>query len=259
MMKNDEKIITSQVLHEEMEKELGKHVPKINARGSGASTMARKDKSYSSVFDFFKKIFSKSLMLLLILSLVFCFVGCGPSDSEIGGSTNNSVNLESDAASQNDADGSEGQGDIGESGKNNADASAYELKYEIFDDGVLDSLDEVEKDKAYSSKEDVAAYLIVFGVLPSNFITKDQADDLGWSGGGLDDYEYGKCIGGDRFRNREGYLPSGDDIEYTECDIDTLHKDSRGAKRIVFSNEGMIYYTKDHYDSFTVLYGEPLN
>ena len=109
----------------------------------------------------------------------------------------------------------------------------------------------------YSSKEDVSLFLSTYGHLSDNFITKSAARSLGWSGGGLDDYDYGKCIGGDRFGNNEGLLPEARGRQYYECDIDTLHKDSRGAKRIVFSNDGLIYYTGDHYDSFELLYGEP--
>lgn len=51
-------------------------------------------------------------------------------------------------------------------------------------------------------------------------------------------------------------MPEADGRTYTECDIDTLGADSRGAKRIVFSNDGLIYYTEDHYKSFELLYGE---
>lgn len=69
-------------------------------------------------------------------------------------------------------------------------------------------------------------------------------------------YAPGKCIGGSRFGNYEGLLPEADGRTYTECDIDTLGADSRGAKRIVFSNDGLIYYTEDHYKSFELLYGE---
>lgn len=110
---------------------------------------------------------------------------------------------------------------------------------------------------SYTSKEDVSDYLVAYGRLPENFITKDDARALGWNGGGLDDFAYGKCIGGDRFGNYEGLLPKASGRTYTECDIDTLHEDSRGAKRIVFSNDGLIYYTGDHYESFTLLYGNP--
>ena len=115
----------------------------------------------------------------------------------------------------------------------------------------------IDEAGTYTSKEDVGLYLSTYGHLPENFITKNDARALGWSGGGLDDYAYGKCIGGDRFGNNEGILPEARGRQYYECDIDTLHKDSRGAKRIVFSDDGLIYYTEDHYESFDLLYGEP--
>lgn len=114
----------------------------------------------------------------------------------------------------------------------------------------------LDPDGSYTTKEDVALYIYSYGCLPPNFITKDEARDLGWEGGGLDDYAYGMCIGGDRFGNYEGLLPEASGRKWTECDIDTMHKNSRGAKRIVFSNDGLIYYTNDHYESFVLLYGE---
>ena len=110
------------------------------------------------------------------------------------------------------------------------------------------------EDGSYTTKEDVALYIHLYGHLPDNFITKKEAQDLGWSGGSLEKYAPGKCIGGDRFGNYEGLLPKGK--KYTECDIDTLGAKSRGAKRIVYSEDGYIYYTDDHYESFTLLYGE---
>lgn len=112
----------------------------------------------------------------------------------------------------------------------------------------------LDEDGTYSSAEDVALYLHTYGELPDNFITKAEARDLGWSGGGLDDYLEDACIGGDTFGNREGLLPDG---KYHECDIDTLNADSRGAKRLVWDEEGNIYYTADHYESFELLYEAP--
>lgn len=114
----------------------------------------------------------------------------------------------------------------------------------------------IAEDGVYTSKEDVALYIHQYGHLPSNFITKKEAEALGWTSGGLDRYAYGKSIGGDRFGNYEKILPTKKGRTYTECDIDTLHADKRGAKRIVFSNDGLIYYTEDHYETFTKLYGE---
>ena len=114
----------------------------------------------------------------------------------------------------------------------------------------------IDEDGYYTTKEDVALYIYTYGHLPDNFITKKEAESLGWSGGGLDDYAYGCCIGGNWFGNYEGLLPEANGRTYTECDIDTMHASKRGAKRIVFSNDGLIYYTDDHYESFTLLYGE---
>lgn len=115
---------------------------------------------------------------------------------------------------------------------------------------------ELPEDGTYSSKEEVALYLHQYGHLPSNFITKKEAEALGWQGGSLEPFAPGKCIGGSRFGNYEGLLPKKDGRTYTECDIDTLGAEKRGAKRIVFSNDGLIYYTEDHYESFDLLYGE---
>ena len=114
----------------------------------------------------------------------------------------------------------------------------------------------IDEDGVYSSKEDVALYLYTYNKLPNNYITKKEAKSLGWTGGGLDDYAYGCCLGGDYFGNNEGLLPSKNGRKYFECDIDTLHKKKRGRKRIIYSNDGLIYYTEDHYESFELLYGE---
>ena len=112
------------------------------------------------------------------------------------------------------------------------------------------------EDGSYTSKEDVALYIHLYGHLPPNFITKKEAEALGWKGGSLEPYAPGMCIGGSRFGNYEELLPIKEGRSYTECDIDTLGADKRGAKRIVFSNDGLIYYTEDHYASFELLYGE---
>ena len=115
----------------------------------------------------------------------------------------------------------------------------------------------VEKNGEYTSKEEVAAYLYQFGELPDNYITKKEAKKLGWVSeeGNLYKVAPGKSIGGDYFGNYEGILPEKEGREYHECDIDT-DGHYRGAKRIVYSDDDLIYYTEDHYESFTLLYGE---
>ena len=112
----------------------------------------------------------------------------------------------------------------------------------------------VYEDELYYTKDEVALYLHDFGHLPDNYMTKKEAKKLGWSGGSLEKFAPGKVIGGDRFGNYEGLLPDDKGQKYYECDIDTLGKKKRGAKRIIWGDDGSIYYTEDHYESFELLY-----
>ena len=111
---------------------------------------------------------------------------------------------------------------------------------------------EVVREGEYTSKDEVAAYIRKFGgALPRNFITKSEARRLGWEGGLLEPFAPGKSIGGDRFGNYERRLPALRNASYKECDIDTRGR-RRGAKRLVFTPKGnRIYYTEDHYQTFT--------
>ena len=109
---------------------------------------------------------------------------------------------------------------------------------------------------SYNSREDVALYIHLYGELPKNYISKKEAEALGWDGGSLEPYAPGCSIGGGYFGNYEGLLPEKLGRSYMECDIDTEGKKSRGAKRIIYSNDGLIYYTEDHYESFELMYGE---
>lgn len=114
----------------------------------------------------------------------------------------------------------------------------------------------LDPDGTYTTAEDVSLYLYLYEELPQNFMTKKEAKALGWTGGSLEEIVPGMCIGGDYFGNYEGLLPQEEGRDYYECDIDTLGAESRGAKRIVYSDDGLIYYTEDHYESFELLYGE---
>ena len=118
--------------------------------------------------------------------------------------------------------------------------------------GTEEVYSEIAYDGMYTSKDDVALYLHVYGELPMNFMTKAEASQLGWEGGSLEPYAPGMCIGGDRFGNYEGKLPVQEG--YHECDINTMGADDRGAERLVYSDSGNIYYTNDHYNTFEQLY-----
>ena len=171
---------------------------------------------------------------LLALVMALTLVGCGDDFAVITGTTGG------------DQEPQQQQQDMLPDGNDDETPDAP-------DDGADVAIDE---DGSYTSKEDVALYIHTYGHLPGNFITKKEAQALGWSGGSLESYAPGKCIGGSHFGNYEGLLPEAEGRSYTECDIDTLGAGSRGAKRIVFSNDGLIYYTGDHYESFELLYGE---
>lgn len=126
---------------------------------------------------------------------------------------------------------------------NNNEATISELENKIDEDGV------------YSSPEEVAEYIHLYEKLPQNFITKKEAMDLGWDNekGNLWDVTDKMSIGGDSFGNREGLLPKSDGRKYYECDVN-YEGGYRGAERIVYSNDGLIFYTNDHYKSFEQLY-----
>ena len=106
----------------------------------------------------------------------------------------------------------------------------------------------------YYDLENVVLYLEVYDELPPNYITKEEARSLGWEGGSVEKYRKGAAIGGDRFGNREGLLPEKKGRSYTECDIDTNGHSSRGSRRLVFSSDGLYFYTSDHYETFTEVF-----
>ena len=112
----------------------------------------------------------------------------------------------------------------------------------------------VEPDQAYTDKDHVAAYIRIYRKLPPNYITKAEARSLGWKDKGtLDQVAPGKSIGGDRFSNYEKILPDAPGRSWKECDIDYV-RGNRNAKRICFSNDGLIYYTSSHYQDFEKIY-----
>ena len=113
----------------------------------------------------------------------------------------------------------------------------------------------VEESGTYTSKDEVAAYIHEFGHLPSNYISKTEARKAGWvaNKGNLDEVLPGMSIGGSEFYNDEDLLPDAPGRTWTECDIN-YEGGYRGAERIVFSNDGLIFYTNDHYKSFEQLY-----
>ena len=124
-------------------------------------------------------------------------------------------------------------------------------------DGPAGAPEIIEESGTYTSKDQVALYLHTYGQLPENYITKRDAEDLGWDSkkGNLWEVAPGMSIGGSRFGNYEGALPDKKGRKYFECDID-YEGGYRGAKRLIYSDDGLIFYTEDHYNTFEQLYGE---
>ncbi len=227
-----------------------------------------------------RQIYNKKISIILALILAISLIGCGKATegidagAAVGSTLQFQVEEPADDKSPGKMDESQDDKSPGKIDESQEESSTLELSAEeesskeisagettsehaSAEDSVTDiyALDEevlIEEDGTYDSKEEVALYLHTYNKLPSNYITKKEAKKLGWSGGSLEDYAPGMCIGGDFFGNYEGVLP--EDAEYHECDIETLGKKKRGAKRIVYSDDFYIYYTEDHYESFELLY-----
>lgn len=106
--------------------------------------------------------------------------------------------------------------------------------------------------KLLNQFDDVSSYVVKNGKLPDNFITKAEAEALGWNPklGNLDDVAPGKSIGGDIFKNKEGLLPKADGRVWYEADIN-FTSGYRGSDRLLYSSDGLLYKTTDHYKTFT--------
>ena len=195
--------------------------------------------------NLFKRISALAVLAAVLFALTACGLGLGAetvTESGIKIVTEAETEAESTAAETTE-----------EKTETETGAEVTETETETETEAVTEAA-AIAEDGVYTSKDDVALYIHTYGKLPKNFITKTEAQKLGWAGGGLDGYADGKCIGGDYFGNYENKLPKKNGRKYTECDIDTLHAKSRGAKRIIFSNDGLIFYTEDHYETFVQLY-----
>lgn len=209
-----------------------------------------------------KKWIRKFGALALVLALLLVFAGCAADVGIIGGE-DGPTKIISGTQSDRSEDIGGSVGSLPEKSESDSASSKEDDPIEAVTSSSNDADNEeeqppegaaaIDEDGTYSSAEEVALYLHTFGHLPKNYITKNEARDLGWTGGSVEKYAPGCAIGGDTFGNREGLLPAG---KYHECDIDTVGKNSRGAKRLIYADDGRIYYTEDHYESFILLYGE---
>lgn len=197
-----------------------------------------------------RRIGSLGLALLLVFSL---FAGCTAQDAvDIGFAIVDTI-IESESADVGIIGGADGPTEIIVSEPD--EDSAEPVPPTETEPPAEETPELIDEDGWYDTPEDVAEYIHTYGKLPHNFITKEEARDLGWvsSEGNLWDVAYGMSIGGDKFGNREGLLPDAEGRVWYECDIN-YQGGFRGSERIVYSNDGLVYFTADHYESFDRLY-----
>ncbi len=198
------------------------------------------------------------LAALFICAMVLS-AGCGGSS---GGADNWSGRSQAEAQSVQQESREEQKGqEKQESQREQQDQEKQESQEEQQDQRKQESQEEqtgelsVQEDGEYILKDEVALYLHIYGKLPGNFVTKKEAQELGWDNkkGNLDEVAPGKSIGGSYFGNYERLLPEKKGRKYYECDLE-YEGGYRGAKRLIYSNDGLIFYTEDHYKTFEQLY-----
>ncbi len=202
------------------------------------------------------KAISLLLAVLLFMSLLSCAAPVGPVSGAGSGSTAAGQSGENSGWNELKLNDPETKAPETEAPKPETEAPKPETEAPKPETEAPEPEPVIDENGVYDDKENVALYLHTYGKLPSNYITKKEAENLGWTGGSLERFAPGKCIGGTYFGNYEGLLPKKKGRSYYECDIGTLGRSSRGAKRIVWSNDGLIYYSGDHYETFELLYGE---
>lgn len=102
-----------------------------------------------------------------------------------------------------------------------------------------------------NGQEGADYWLMQYGVLPEYYISKDDAKKLGWKAhlGNLSEIAPGIMIGGDIYKNRNGHLPQAEGRIWYEADINYV-EGYRTRHRILYSNDGLVFVTYDHYETF---------
>lgn len=188
---------------------------------------------------------------IIILGLMFALGACTRQEAKKESAKTESSKIESSKTESV----KDGKNQSKDSTRKEETTTITESEEETLQESVTEKEVQVEENGNYTSKEEVALYIHTYGKLPVNYITKKEAQDMGWdpSKGNLSDILPGMSIGGSAFGNYEGALPRANGRRYFECDID-YDGGYRGAKRLVYSNDGLVFYTEDHYNTFEQIY-----
>ena len=188
---------------------------------------------------------------IIILGLMFALGACTRQEAKKESAKTESAKIESSKTESV----KDGKNQSKDSTSKEETTTISESEEETLQESVTEKEVQVEENGNYTSKEEVALYIHTYGKLPVNYITKKEAQDMGWdpSKGNLSDILPGMSIGGSAFGNYEGALPRANGRRYFECDID-YDGGYRGAKRLVYSNDGLVFYTEDHYNTFEQIY-----
>ena len=186
---------------------------------------------------------------IIILGLMFALGACTRQEAKKESAKTESSKIESSKTESV----KDGKNQSKDSTSKEDTTTIAESEEEMLQESVTEKEVQVEENGNYTSKEEVALYIHTYGKLPVNYITKKEAQDMGWdpSKGNLSDILPGMSIGGSAFGNYEGALPRANGRRYFECDID-YDGGYRGAKRLVYSNDGLVFYTEDHYNNFEI-------
>ncbi|MBO5950075.1 MAG: hypothetical protein J6Q11_05130 [Fibrobacteraceae bacterium] len=191
--------------------------------------------------------------LLTILSLIACTATTEPSQEF----------LESSSSTKNDSSYSSETIISSSSSEESLESSSSEVEEPVSSSSVENSsnslsiYEAVKENEFYTTKDSVAAYLCRFGKLPKNYVNKAIAQTLyeETTGNTFSKWNFNPwkllsiMVGGDTFSNREGLLP---EASYKEADVEYF-AENRGTKRLVYAENCVIYYTADHYESFSLL------
>ena len=134
-------------------------------------------------------------------------------------------------------------------GMNEAPSTSPPLHYNCRCDIV--PMDSIKAGNATKDGRNGADYRLKnFQKLPEYYITLSEAIKHGWQNGKSPaKYFPNKMIAGGIYKNQNHHLPDAPNRIWYEADIN-YYEGKRNRHRILWSNDGLIFVTYDHYQTF---------